>query len=258
MLREWFSYILIVGLGGALYPHAIQRIYATRSRRVLNRSLAIMAFLPFGTALIAVIAGIYGLAYVDGLEGAATDQILASLLRIVQQQSLLGYGFVVLIFAAVLAALMSTADSAMLSISSMFTKDIYAVHIRPDASEAELTRVGKRCSWVVVSALAVLAIALKEQASLIGLLDRKFDILVQLAPAFMLGIHWLALERQAVLCGLVAGLTVSLTLAFGPFPFVVGGKIWGIHPGLYGLAVNVAIVLIGSPRARAATMSRSW
>ncbi len=249
MLREWFSYILIVGLGGALYPHAIQRIYATRSRRVLNRSLAIMAFLPFGTALIAVVAGIYGLAYVDGLEGAATDQILASLLRIVQQQSLLGYGLVVLIFAAVLAALMSTADSAMLSISSMFTKDIYAVYIRPSAPEAELTRVGKRCSWVVVSALAVLAIALKNQASLIGLLDRKFDILVQLAPAFMLGIHWLALDRRAVLAGLIAGLGVALGLAFGPFPFVVAGKIWGIHPGLYGLAINLVIVLIGSARA---------
>jgi len=250
MLREWFSYILIVGLGGALYPHAIQRIYATRSRRVLNRSLAIMAFLPFGTALIAVIAGIYGLAYVDGLEGAATDQVLASLLRIVQQQSLLGYCLVVVIFAAVLAALMSTADSAMLSISSMFTKDIYAVHIRPEASEAELTRIGKRCSWIVVSALAILAIALKDQASLIGLLDRKFDVLVQLAPAFMLGIHCAWLDRRAVLYGLIAGLAVALTLAFGPFTFVVGGKIWGIHPGLYGLAVNLGFVLIGSLRPK--------
>jgi SSS family solute:Na+ symporter/sodium/pantothenate symporter len=132
----------------------------------------------------------------------------------------------------------------------MFTKDIYAVHVRPDASEAELTRVGKRCSWIVVSALAVLAIVLKDHASLIGLLDRKFDVLVQLAPAFMLGIHWAALDRRAILQGLIAGLAVSLTLAFGPFSFVVGGKVWGIHPGLYGLAVNLAIVLIGSMRAR--------
>ena len=246
MLREWLSYILIVGMGGALYPQAIQRIYATRSRRVLNKSLAVMAFLPFLTAMIAVIAGIYGLAYISGLEGAAADQVLARLLRVIQQHSAIGYALVVVIFAAVLAALMSTADSAMLSISSMFTKDIYGVHIRPSASEPDMTRIGKRCSWVLVGALAMLAIVLKDQASLIGLLDRKFDLLVQLVPAFMLGIHWDGLDGRAVLLGLIAGLTVSLVLAFGPFDFVVGGKVWGFHPGLYGLALNTVVAVVGS------------
>lgn len=246
MLREWASYILIVGIGGALYPQAIQRIYASRSKRALNESLAVMAFLPFLTAFVAVIAGIYGLAYIGGLEGAATDQVLASLLRVIQQNSAIGYGLVVLIFGAVLAALMSTADSAMLSISSMFTKDIYGVHLRPEAQESDLTRVGKICSWLLVAALAGLAIVLKDQASLIGLLDRKFDLLVQLAPAFMLGIHWPGLDGRAVLVGLGAGIAVSLILAFGPFDFVVAGKIGGIHPGLLGLAVNASIAVLGS------------
>jgi len=246
MLREWLSYVIVIGMGGALYPHAIQRIYAAKSRRVLNRSLATMAFLPFTTALIAVIAGIYALAYVPGLEGASTDQVLARLLRIIQENSLFGYAVVVVIFSAVLAALMSTADSAMLSISSMFTKDIYAVHVNPDASQPELTKIGKRCSWVVVGALVLLAILLKNQASLIALIDRKFDVLVQLVPAFMLGIHLPFLKKVPVLIGLVVGLVIALGLAFGPFDFVVAGKVWGLHPGLYGLAVNTAIALAGS------------
>jgi len=251
MLREWVSYVIVVGMGGALYPHAIQRIYAARSRRTLTRSLATMAFLPFTTALIAVIAGIYALAYVPGLEGAATDQVLARLLRIIQENSVLGYAVVVVIFSAVLAALMSTADSAMLAISSMFTKDIYAVHVNPDASQPELTKIGKRCSWIVVGALVVLAILLKNQASLIGLLDRKFDLLIQLVPAFMLGIHLPFLRKVPVLIGLVAGLVIALGLAFGPFDFVVAGKVWGLHPGLYGLVVNVTIAITGSAlRAR--------
>jgi len=212
----------------------------------MNRSLATMAFLPFATALVAVIAGIYALAYVPGLEGAATDQILARLLRIIQENSLLGYAVVVLIFSAVLAALMSTADSAMLSISSMFTKDIYATHFTPEASQSELTRMGKRCSWIVVGALVVLAILLQNQASLIALIDRKFDVLVQLVPAFMLGIHLPFLKKGPILIGLAAGLVIALGLAFGPFEFVVAGKVWGLHPGLYGLAVNTAIAVTGS------------
>ena len=243
MQRQWLSYILIVGLGGALYPHAIQRIYASQSERVLNRSLAVMVFLPFATALIAIVGGIYALAYIPGLEGADTDQVLSRLLRVIQESSVVGYGLVVLIFSAVLAALMSTADSAMLSISSMFTKDIYGVHLRPDAPEAGLTRIGKRCSWIVLGGLAVLAIVL---TSLITLLDRKFDVLVQLVPAFMLGIHWSGLKAGPTLAGLVAGLIVALSLAFGPFDFVVAGKVWGFHPGLYGLVVNFAIAVVGS------------
>ena len=134
----------------------------------------------------------------------------------------------------------------MLSISSMFTKDIYSVHFSPTAPESGLTRIGKRCSWAVLAALAVLAILLKDQTSLSTLIDRKFDVLVQLVPAFMIGIHWPGLKTGPTLTGLVAGLIVALSLAFGPFDFVVGGKVWGFHPGLYGLAVNLAIAVGGS------------
>ena len=246
MLREWLSYIFLIGIGASLYPQAIQRIYAAKSHKTLNQSLAIMTFLPFGTALIAVIAGIYALAYVPGLEGAATDQVLARLLRIIQEDSTIGYAFVVLIFSAILAALMSTADSAMLSISSMFTKDIYGTFLQPKAREADLTAIGKRCSWIVVCILTILAILLKDQASLVTLIDRKFDILVQLAPAFMIGIHWPRLRSEPTLWGLIAGLSIALGLAFGPFDFVITGKIWGFHPGLYGLIINAAIAVLGT------------
>jgi len=58
-----------------------------------------------------------------------------------------------------------------------------------------------------------------------------------------------------VLAGLIAGLAISLLLAFGPFDFVVAGKIWGIHPGLYGLAVNVSIAVLGSLSVRRAVAS---
>ena len=250
MMREWLSYILVVGMGGALYPQAIQRIYASKSRRVLNQSLAAMAFLPFVTVIIAIVAGIYALAYIPGIEGAATDQVVARLFRVIQEDSPLGYALVVVIFTAVLAALMSTADSAMLSISSMFTKDIYGVYLNPRATEKELTLVGKRVSWVVVTSLAGLAMVLRDHASLIGLLDRKFDLLVQLVPAFIVGIHWGHLRAAPTLAGLTAGIIVSLALAFGPFAFVVDGKVWGFHPGLYGLAVNLTIALVGSSLER--------
>ena len=245
-MRQWLSYILLVGMGGALYPQAIQRIYASRSGKALRHSLAGMAVLQVFATLIAVIAGIYATAYIPGLEGVQADQALMRIFRLIQEGSVFGYWLVVILFAAIISAMMSTADSALLTISSMVTKDVYGGYLRGNASQAELTRVGKLCSWALIAFLVWLAIVLKDKATLISLIDRKFDILVQLVPAFMLGIRWGRLQAGPVVLGLITGLAVSLALAFGSFDFVIAGKIWGFHPGLYGLLINLMIAVGGS------------
>ncbi|MGB1800280.1 MAG: sodium:solute symporter family protein [Gammaproteobacteria bacterium] len=245
-LREWLSYIIIVGLGSTLYPQAIQRIYAARSEKVLRHGLAFMAFAPLLTTLIAVITGIYAIAYVPGLEGAASDQVLAKIMMLVQQNSVLGYWLVVVLYAAILAAMMSTADSALLSISSMLSKDIYGRFVDENASEARLTLMGKIFSWCLIIFLVWLAIYLSDKASLIKLLDRKFDLLIQLVPAFMISIHWQKLKALPTFIGLIIGIVVSLGLAFGGFDFVQNGKIYGFHPGLFGLVLNLSIAVLGS------------
>lgn len=245
-LREWLSYILLVGFAGALYPQAIQRIYAARSAKVIRKSLALMAFLPLTTSLIAVITGIYAIANLSGLEGAASDQIFSRLLVEVQTNSTFGYWLVVILFSAALAAMMSTADSALLSISSMLSKDIYGGFINKQATQEQLTRVGKLCSWCLVVFLVWLAIYLQDKASLLQLLDRKFDLLIQLVPAFMLAIHVKWIKPVPIIVGLIVGVLISLVVAYGGYDMVKGGKLYGFHPGLYGLSLNLLIVLIGS------------
>lgn len=244
---EWLSYVLMIGFGAALYPQAIQRIYSARSTRVLRRSLAVMVFLPLPTQIMALTIGVMAIAYLPGLEGASSDAVLSRILSDVQQSSGFGYALVVVLMAAILAAMMSTADSALLSISSMLTNDLYRPLLRPRATQAELTLVGKSCSWILIGVLIALAIALRERASLVRLLDRKFDILIQLVPAFFAGLHWSRLRSVPVLLGLVSGLVTSLVLAFGGFDFVPRGKVFGmLHPGLIGLALNLGIAVVGS------------
>ncbi|MBL1143197.1 MAG: sodium:solute symporter family protein [Proteobacteria bacterium] len=245
-LREWLSYIIIVGLGSTLYPQAIQRIYAARSEKVLRQGLAFMSFAPLFTVLIAVITGIYAIAYIPGLEGTESDQVLTRMLAIVQGESVMGYWLVVILFSAILAAMMSTADSALLSISSMLSKDIYGRFIQPNATEARLTLMGKLFSWVLILFLVWLAIYLSDKASLLKLLDRKFDLLIQLVPAFMISIHWRGLKTTPTLVGLISGVLLSLWLAYGGFNFVQNGKLYGFHPGLAGLLLNFVIAVSGS------------
>ena len=242
--RNWLSYVLLFGLGASLYPQAIQRIYAAKSSRALRNSLALMAFMPLVTALFAVVIGVIGAAHISGLQGSSSDRILTVICREIQESSVLGYWLVALLFAAILAALMSTADSCLLTISSMATRDVYQRFLHPDAREARLTRVGKVLSWLVLALMATLAIhlnSLDTKPTLVRLLDMKFDMLVQLVPAFMIGIHWKFLRGDPVFLGMAAGLGVTFAL-YGNETI----QATGFHNGLYGLLVNLAVAIGGS------------
>ena len=242
-IRQWFSYIVVVGIGGALYPQAIQRIYAARNQRVLRNGVATMAFLPLTASLIAVLVGVTAAASPElaNLKDTDSDRVFSEVCRIVMDQSLFHRWLIVVLLAAVLAALMSTADSVLLSVSSMLTKDIYHRQINPAANEEKLTIIGKSVSWIVVTIIAAIAIylnSLENKPTLVKLMDMKFDILMQLGPGFILGMHWRGMKPSAPFWGLVSGLT--LVFALNPIDTL---KNWGIHAGVFGLTLNLAVVV---------------
>ncbi|MFT5468774.1 MAG: SSS family solute:Na+ symporter [Verrucomicrobiales bacterium] len=256
-LFKWISYIVIFGLGASLYPHAVQRIYAAKSGKVLRRSMAVMSFMPLITTLVALLVGVTAAVYIlDIPDGAATETVLTRVMLDIQSGGWFGYCLVVVVFAAILGAILSTADSALLSVSSMLTKDIYARFINPKATESSLTKLGKIISWVLVISLAALAIYLNslggKKPTLIQIMDLKFDMLVQLAPAFMIGINWKGLRAWPTLLGMAAGLSIALLMFILPkideveFKWISEIYELGVHRGLYGLALNVFIAVGGS------------
>ena len=99
---------------------------------------------------------------------------------------------------------------------------------------------------MLLAILVVIAILLREKSSLIALIDRKFDLLIQLAPAFFIGLHWSGLRAGPTLAGIICGTGIALLLAFGDLRFVANGKLLGFHPGLVGLVPNLLIAVVGS------------
>ena len=242
-VRNWISFVLLVGLGAAIYPQAIQRVYSARNAGILKRSLATMAFMPLITALVSVMIGLLMAAHLPDLERQfssngpiPSETVLTQMCLQIMQQSAFGYWLVVVIFASLLAAVMSTADSALLSISSMITHDLYGQTFRPDADQAHLTRVGKCITWILMIPLVWAALAY--EGNLIQLLKIKFELLIQCVPAIYLGVHSRSLSARTVITGLAAGLTVTLILIVLDW-----SRVSGIHSGIIGLAVNLAICL---------------
>ncbi len=242
--RFWFSSIIIFFFGVSVYPQAIQRIYAARDKKTLKRSFQIMAFMPLVTTLFMFVVGIVGITRFQGLSEQKSEQIAMLLLSDLAQHLPGVKIFIVLFISAAVAAIMSTVDSALLAISSLFTQDIYR-QIHPSATQKHLTRTGKIFSWALMGMMAYLATFLPQ--TIWKLIELKLEILCQISPAIFLGVHIRSLQKNAILYGITVGLSSTLILKFGgDLGLSIPSKPFGIHAGVWGLALNFVTISICS------------
>lgn len=240
--RLWFSTIIILFAGISVYPHAIQRIYSAKDEISLKRSLQIMVFMPFVTTLFIITVGIVGASQFPGFSGRDTEHITLLILSDLAQKNPVVSPVLVLFISAAIAAIMSTVDSALLAISSLSTQDIYR-RIKPQSNEKTLTYLGKVFSWVIMALAAVLAIYLPQ--TIWRLMEIKLELLCQIAPAILIGIHLKNLDKHMILSGILSGTGVALfIIGSNMLGFQIPAKPWGIHAGVWGLLVNCLVVFI--------------
>ncbi len=238
-LTTWLGTVILLGLGNALYPHTVQRIYASRSQRALQRSLQIMVFMPFFISLVMILIGLLTAARFPGLDATESDRAIMYLLRDLAANSPAMKAVGVIFIAAVIAATMSTIDSALLSMSAMVTADFYRP-LRPDVPQERLTKFGKHATVFVMAAAVALTIWLKDK-TIFSIIVFKHELLIQLAPALMIGVHWKRLSAMPVLVGMIAGAATAVTMTLGiGWPET---KPLGMHAGVWGLAVNLVLLL---------------
>lgn len=236
---NWISMYVLVGIGAAVYPHAIQRIYAAESEATLKKSLKRMTWMPYFTSGIVFIIGLLAIKVFPNLEGGSIDQLVGLLANVIANKSTLNYMMMMVLYTGVVGAIMSTSDSVILALSSLMSNDIYGRFINPKASEKQKVIWGKIAGIVVVGLLLI--VAWKPPATLYEIFVLKFEILIQVAPAFILGLYWKKLSKEAVLTGMVVGAVMASYMTFAGIR-----TIQGVHAGVVGLLVNFAICFVGS------------
>ncbi len=237
---NWASTIVLMGLASVVYPQAIQRVYAARSGAVLARSFAIMTFVPLTTTLVVTWIELAAIPRLAGLGTVVADGVMPLLLGQWADDGLLASLAALAVFIGALAAIMSTADSVLLSLGSMVAEDLLGRSRR----EPGTTLLGKRVASAAMIAMAGLAL-LARDVTLWGLIELKMELLIQCVPAFLLALHWRGLRAGPALVGVIAGTAVAVAGVF------LGAKrIEGIHVGVIGLALNAALAVAGSWLAR--------
>jgi len=246
---NWASTIVLLGLASVVYPQSIQRIYAARDGQALRRSLALMAYMPLTTTLVVTFIGLAAIPRFADLGAVEADRVMPLLLG---QWAAVGPGAAlaaVLVFIGALAAIMSTADSCLLSLGSSLAEDV----LGRSREDAGTTALGKRVAGGVMIAMAALAM-LARDVTLWGLIELKMELLIQCTPAFLVAIHWRRFRAKPAVIGLALGTAIVVAGVFAGMK-----RVEGLHIGLIGLAVNAAVACIGSllPARSGASEARS-
>jgi len=239
---NWASTILLLGLASVVYPQAIQRVYAARDGRALRRSFALMTWMPLATTLVVTFIGLAAIPRFANLGAVEADRVMPLLLG---EWAAAGTGYALaatLVFIGALAAIMSTADSCLLSLGSSLAEDVLG---RP-RDAAGTTEFGKRAAGGVMIAMAVFAV-LARDVTLWGLIELKMELLVQCVPAFLVALHWGRFRARPAFIGLAVGTAIAVGGVFAGVK-----RVEGLHIGLIGLGANLLIACVGSllrPRA---------
>jgi Na+/proline symporter len=233
---NWASTIVLMAVASVVYPQAIQRVYAAKSGRTLRRSFALMAFMPLTTTLVVTLIGLAAIPRFESLGAVEADRVMPILLGEWAAAGPLAAVAAVLVFLGALAAIMSTADSVLLSLGSQVAEDLLGRSHREPAT----TQLGKRIAAGVMIAMAVLAMVARD-VTLWGLIELKMELLIQCAPAFLIAIHWSRFRARPAFAGLLAGSALVIAGVFLDMK-----RIGGVHLGVIGLGLNLAIAGLGS------------
>ena len=217
------------GLGYFGQPHIIVRFMAIRSVADVPKARNI-GMTWMGISLIgAICLGVFGRAYAvrNGLDVEDPETIFIVLADLLFHPLITGF-----LYAALLAAVMSTISSQLLVASSSLTEDFYRLFLRKEASESESVLVG-RISVMLVGVVAAI-IASNPNSNVLGLVSHAWaGFGAAFGPLIVLSLMWSRMSGTGAVAGLVAGaFTVIVWISMGWNSSFLGGPgVYEIIPG---------------------------
>ncbi|MCM2681103.1 sodium/proline symporter PutP [Echinimonas agarilytica] len=243
---SWIAIVSLVawGLGYFGQPHILARFAATRSDDAINTARKISVTWNFLCQIGALLVGMTGLVYLAQHGLGPLDDSETVFIHMV---NMLFHPWIAgVLLAAILAAVMSTADSQLLVSSSAFTEDLYRRWLRPDASQEELVWAGR----IAVMAVCLMAtvLAWNPDASVLELVGYAWaGFGAAFGPVLLLSLYWRGMNRAGALSGmLVGGATVVIWRQ-------LSGGIFDLYEILPGVVFALIAIFIGSKLGAPAT-----
>ncbi len=221
-VKIWLSFFVLWVFCDPMFPQLFTRFYTAKSQRSLKTAMVLYPLLVSFFFLLPVLIGVW--AHGTNVAVDTPDNVL--LVMVERYTPPVVFSFVSV---GALGALMSTADSQLLSLSTMLTADTVGKDVRVS-----------RMVTLALSAFAVLFVLFgyDPSAGIMGtLVDTTFSGLVVLAPAVLATLYW----RQATHLGCIASILAGETLVF--LHYLVELPTAGFLPSVVALAFATAVLV---------------
>jgi SSS family solute:Na+ symporter len=209
----WFSFMMLWFFCDPMFPQLFQRFFSAKSKRTVSRIMLYYPLICTAVFIMPIAIGVLGRLSYPGLVGKEADKILPMMLTAIS-----GDVMAALVIAAGLAALMSTMDSQLLTLSSIFTKDILPL-VKKEARPGGVTgRI-----FVIGLSLAGLAMAYKPPATILQIATQTFTGLAVLFPTVVFGLYCRRVFAAAAVASIAAGEVLLVVFYFrwlSPRPFL--------------------------------------
>ena len=232
--RMWFSQGLIVALGAFMFPHLFLRYMTARSVKNLQQTSVLY---PIAVVLVwvpAVTIGFWGIAQLPDLGNP--DFVLPSMVF-----EFLPFWVIGLALAGILAALMSSIDGQVLTLSTFFAEDIL-YEFREGITDAKAVWY-TRVFLVAIFALAYVG-ALVTTETIIDTATFAFAgyglMFVPIAAAF----YWTRSTKESAYAGLLYGFVGLWLFEFALPDAFVGAVTFGFHPFVPLLITQVVLMVV--------------
>ncbi len=235
-ILPWMTVVssLAWGLGYFGQPHILARFMAIRRFEDIGKSRMVAMIWVVISLISAVVVGLVGRALITpSLEGTSVENVFMVLVESMFNPWVAG-----VLLAAILAAIMSTADSQLLVTASTLSQDLYRPFIKPQASQRELVWVGRLT--VIAVALMAYLIALNPNNKVLDLVSYAWaGFGSAFGPAILFSLFYRRMTRKGAIAGIFTGGVVALVwqqLSGGLF------DLYEIVPGF--ILASLAIVVV--------------
>ena len=224
----WFSFMMLWFFCDPMFPQLFQRFFSARSEETISR---MMLFYPLVCTVIffmPISIGVMGRISFPDLVGKEADKILPMVVTLVSGDIMSS-----LIMACGLASLMSTMDSQLLTLSSVFTRDIVPLFSNRRAGGHVYGKI-----FVVFLSVAGLALAYKPPATILQIATQTFTGLAVLFPTVIFGLYLKKVKALPAILSILCGETMVLLYYFRVI------TAWGFLPVVPVMIIAFSVYLV--------------
>ncbi len=225
------------GLGYFGQPHILARFKGIKSKDHVPAARRIAVIWSGLTMVGACLVGFTAIGYLDAPLGDS-EKVFMVMVDALFHPVVAG-----ILLAAILAAIMSTADSQLLVSSSALAEDFYKALFNQDASQKQLVMVG-RIAVVVIAVIATL-LALDKDSKVLDLVSYAWaGFGAAFGPALIMSLYWKRMNKAGALAGIIVGgvtVVVWKQLSGGVF------ELYEIIPGMLFAFIAIVVASLSTP-----------